>query len=169
MLFSPLPHIDSGLLPSYDHLDVDQEPAGPQVYLMSMSLTTEPSNDGPSVTEGFIHHYYLTYLCTTCPCAVRCVTRVQGRTYSCLSMCRDSSSQCLSSSSDNHPCVFSVREQSGPSWEEGKEGRGRSRGRGGGGRICGGEGPEPAGGERESRVPPQMERLLWVSFFWESS
>ncbi|KAI3365468.1 hypothetical protein L3Q82_010559 [Scortum barcoo] len=37
MLFSPL--------------DADQEPAGPQVYLMSMSLTTEPPNDGPTVTE----------------------------------------------------------------------------------------------------------------------
>ncbi|CAK6977324.1 chromobox protein homolog 1b [Scomber scombrus] len=28
------------------------EPAGPQVYLMSMSLTTETPNDGPTVTEA---------------------------------------------------------------------------------------------------------------------
>ncbi len=54
MLFSPLYHIDSG----FNNLDVDQEPAGPQVYLMSMSLTTEPPNDGPTVTEGLIHYYY---------------------------------------------------------------------------------------------------------------
>ncbi|XP_029383214.1 chromobox protein homolog 1b isoform X1 [Echeneis naucrates] len=54
MLFSPLYHIDSRLLPSCNNLDVDQEPAGPQVYLMSMSLTTEPSNDGPTVTEGTV-------------------------------------------------------------------------------------------------------------------
>lgn len=60
MLFSPLYHIDSGLLPSCNNLDVDQEPAGPQVYLMSMSLTTEPPNDGPTVTEGLIYHYFLT-------------------------------------------------------------------------------------------------------------
>lgn len=60
MLFSPLYHIDSGLLPSCYNLDVDQEPAGPQVYLMSMSLTTEPPNDGPTVTEGLIYHYFLT-------------------------------------------------------------------------------------------------------------
>lgn len=58
MLFSPLYHIDSWLLPSCINRDVDQEPAGPQVYLMSMSLTTEPSNDGPSVTEGFIYYYF---------------------------------------------------------------------------------------------------------------
>ncbi|KAM4624627.1 chromobox protein homolog 1b isoform 2-T2 [Polymixia lowei] len=29
----------------------NEEPAGPKVYLMSMSLTTESSNDGPTVTE----------------------------------------------------------------------------------------------------------------------
>lgn len=46
--------------PTCNNLDVDQAPAGPQVYLMSMSLTTEPSNDGPTVTEGFKHHYFLT-------------------------------------------------------------------------------------------------------------
>lgn len=60
MLFSPFYHLESRLLPSCNNLDVDQEPAGPQVYLMSMSLTTEPSNDGPTVTEGFIYHYFLT-------------------------------------------------------------------------------------------------------------
>lgn len=58
MLSSPLCHIGSGLLPSCNNLDVDQEPAGPQVYLMSMSLTTEPSNDGPAVTEGLIYNYF---------------------------------------------------------------------------------------------------------------
>lgn len=57
MLSSPLYHIDSGFPPPC----VDQEPAGPQVYLMSMSLTTEPSNDGPTVTEGLIY-YFLTYI-----------------------------------------------------------------------------------------------------------
>ena len=36
----------------------EQEPAGPQVHPMSMSLTTEPSSDGPTVTEGLIHHLY---------------------------------------------------------------------------------------------------------------
>lgn len=60
MLSSPLYHIDSGFPPPCNNLDVDQEPAGPQVYLMSMSLTTEPSNDGPTVTEGSIYHYFLT-------------------------------------------------------------------------------------------------------------
>lgn len=39
---------------------VDQEPAGPKVYLMSMSLTTEPSKDGPTVSEGLIYPYFLT-------------------------------------------------------------------------------------------------------------
>lgn len=58
MLFSPFYHLYSCLLPSRNNLDVDQEPAGPQVYLMSMSLTTEPSNDGPTVTEGFIYYYF---------------------------------------------------------------------------------------------------------------
>lgn len=38
-------------------IDVDQEPAGPQVHLMSMSQTTEPSNDGPTVSEGVTHHF----------------------------------------------------------------------------------------------------------------
>lgn len=38
-------------------VDVDQEPAGPQVHLMSMSQTTEPSNDGPTVSEGVTHHF----------------------------------------------------------------------------------------------------------------
>lgn len=62
MLSSPLYHIDPGLLPSCNTLDVDQESAGPQVYLMSMSLTTEPSNDGPTVTEGLTYYSFLTYM-----------------------------------------------------------------------------------------------------------
>lgn len=33
-------------------LDVDQESAGAQVYPTSMSQTTEPSTDGPAVSEG---------------------------------------------------------------------------------------------------------------------
>lgn len=52
--------------PAWFHLDVEQEPAGPQVFLMSMSLTTEPSNDGATVTEGLISHSFM-----TCPCAVK--------------------------------------------------------------------------------------------------
>lgn len=59
--------------------------------------------------------------------------------------------------------VSSDREhQDDISWE-GKEARWRARGRGGRGRICGGKGPEPTGGERASRVSSQVERLLWVS------
>lgn len=85
-MFSPLYHIDF-------RLDVDQEPAGPQVYLMSMSLTTEPPNDGPTVTEGFI---YLTLffqhklLCITCPCAAKvCVSSpgVNKVTYGTVNVC----------------------------------------------------------------------------------
>lgn len=62
MLSSPFYHFDSGVLSSRITLDVDQEPAGPKVYLMSMSLTTEPSKDGPTVSEGLIYPYFLTYI-----------------------------------------------------------------------------------------------------------
>lgn len=49
------------LLSSCNSLDVDQEPAGPQVYLMSMSQTTEPSTDGPAVSEGLKYIYIHIY------------------------------------------------------------------------------------------------------------
>lgn len=39
-------------LSSCNSLDVDHQPPGPQAYLMSMSQTTEPSTDGPTVSEG---------------------------------------------------------------------------------------------------------------------
>ena len=78
MLFFPLCPIDSWLLPSCYDLDVDQEPAGPKVYPMSMSLTTESASDAPPVTEGFIYHYFPKYnfLCITCPCLVGCFLRI---------------------------------------------------------------------------------------------
>lgn len=47
-------------------------------------------------------------------------------------------------------------------WER-KEARWCAGGGGRGGRICGGKGAEPTSGERESRVPSQVERLLRVS------
>lgn len=42
------------------------------VHLMSMSLTTEPPNDGPTVTEGLIYHYFsnIHFSVIACPCAV---------------------------------------------------------------------------------------------------
>lgn len=46
-------------VPPFYHVP-EQEPAGPQVHLMSMSQTTEPSNDAPAVTEGLIHCSFLT-------------------------------------------------------------------------------------------------------------
>ena len=57
MLFSPL--YDVPLLPSCHNLDVDQEPGTWSKGLPDMSETTEPSNDGPTLTEGFINHYFL--------------------------------------------------------------------------------------------------------------
>lgn len=50
--------LSTSLSPPCNNLAVDQEPAGPQFYLMSMSQTTEPSKDGPTVTEGFIWFLY---------------------------------------------------------------------------------------------------------------
>lgn len=47
---------------------------------MSMSLTTEPSNDGPTVTEGLIYHYFFFShinfsLCHLSLCSEVCVSQ----------------------------------------------------------------------------------------------
>lgn len=62
-------------------------------------------------------------------------------------------------------CVWTDREQGDDGREEGEESGRGSRGGGGGGGVRGGEGPEPAGGEGEGGVSPQVEGLLRVSDF----
>lgn len=47
-----------------------------RVCLLSMSLTTEPPNDGPTVTEGFKHHYLLIHFSVSLVVVrLRCVSR----------------------------------------------------------------------------------------------